>query len=58
MLYAIWLVASVIFLPLGILGLVVPAVTGLQLPYQLLNLSALMLVGSVPGITYLMATRD
>lgn len=58
MLYAIWLVASVIFLPLGILGLVVPAVTGLQVPYQLLNLSALMLVGSVPGITYLMATRD
>ena len=58
MLYAIWLVASVIFLPLGILGLAVPAVTGLQLPYQLLNLSALMLVGSVPGITYLMAHRD
>ena len=58
MLYAVWLVASVIFLPLGILGLVVPAVTGLQLPSQVLNLSALMLVGSVPGITYLMAYSD
>ena len=58
MLYIAWLVASVIFLPLGILGLVVPAVTGWQLPPQLLNASALMLVSSVPGITYLMATSD
>ena len=58
MLYAIWIVASVIFLPLGMLGVVVPAVTGLQLPFQLLNLSALMLVASVPGIAYLFVVQD
>ena len=58
MLYAIWIVASVIFLPLGMLGVVVPAVTGWQPPFQVLNLSALMLVASVPGIAYLFVVQD
>lgn len=58
MLFATWIVASVISFPLGILGIAVPVVTGLQLPSLLLNLSALMLVGSVPGVTYMFATRD
>ena len=58
MLYAIWIVASVIFLPLGMLGVVVPAVTGWQLHPQLMSLSALMLVSSGPGIAYLFVARD
>ena len=58
MLYATWIVASVLFFPIGILGLVVPAITGWQLPIELLNLSAVMLVASVPGVTYVFATRD
>ena len=58
MIYAIWIVASLIFLPLGFLGVVVPAVTGWQLPPQLMNLSALMLVSSVPGIAYLFVEQE
>lgn len=58
MLYAMWIVASVLLFPLGLLGLVVPAITGWQPPTQLLNLSAVMLVASVPGVTYVFATKD
>ena len=59
MLYATWIVASVIFFPLGILIFAVSAVTGWQLlPLPLLNLSALLMVASVPGVAYFIVVQD
>ena len=59
MLYAVWIVASILCLPIGLLIIVVTAVTGWQLlPLPLLNLFAFMMVASVPGVTYVIATRD
>ena len=59
MLYATWIVASVIFFPIGLLIFAVTVMTGWQLlPLPLLNLSAFLMVASVPGVTYVIATRD
>ena len=59
MLYAAWIVASILCLPIGLLIIVVTAVTGWQLlPLPLLNLSAVLMLASVPGVTYVIATRD
>ena len=59
MLYATWIVASVLFFPIGLLILAVTVITGWQLlPLPLLNLSAFLMVASVPGVTYVIATRD
>ena len=59
MLYATWIVASVLFFPIGLLVFAVTVVTGWQLlPLPLLNLSAFLMVASVPGVTYVIATRD
>ena len=59
MLYATWIVPSVLFFPIGLLIFVASVVTGWQLlPLPLLNLLAFMMVASVPGVTYVIATRD
>ena len=59
MLYAVWIVASLLFLPIGLLILVVTAVTGWQLlPLPLLNLSAFLMVASVPGVAHFIVVQD
>ena len=59
MLYAVWIVASLLFLPIGLLVLVVSAVTGWQLlPLPLLNLSAILMVASVPGFAHFIVVQD
>ena len=59
MIYAVWIVASVLFFPIGLLIFAVTVITGWQLlPLPLLNLSAFLMVASVPGVTYVIATRD
>ena len=59
MLYAAWIVASVIFLPLGLLILAVTVITGWQLlPLPLLNLSAVLMLASVPGFAHFIVVQD
>ena len=59
MLYAVWIVASILFLPIGLLIFVVTAVTGWQLlPLPLLNLSAFLMVASVPGVAHFIVVQD
>lgn len=59
MLYATWIVASILFFPIGLLTIVVTVVTGWQpLPLPLLNLTAVMMVASVPGVAYFVVIQD
>ena len=59
MLYAVWIVASLLFLPIGLLIFVVTVVTGWQLlPLPLLNLSAFLMVASVPGVAHFIVVQD
>ena len=59
MLYAVWIVASILCLPIGLLIIVVTAVTGWQLlPLPLLNLSAFLMVASVPGVAHFIVVQD
>lgn len=59
MLYATWMVASLLFFPIGLLVFAASAVTGWQLlPLPLLNLSALLMVASVPGVAYFIVIQD
>ena len=59
MIYAVWIVASLLFLPIGLLVLAVSAVTGWQLlPLPLLNLSAILMVASVPGVAHFIVVQD
>ena len=59
MLYAVWIVASLLFLPIGLLIFVVTVVTGWQLlPLPLLNLSAILMVASVPGVAHFIVVQD
>ena len=59
MLYATWIVASLLFFPIGLLVVVASVVTGWQLlPLPLLNLLAFMMVASVPGVAYFIVVQD
>ena len=59
MLYATWIVASILCLPIGLLIIVVTAVTGWQLlPLPLLNLSAVLMLASVPGFAHFIVVQD
>ena len=59
MLYAVWIVASILCLPIGLLIIVVTAVTGWQLlPLPLLNLSAVLMLASVPGVAHFIVVQD
>ena len=59
MLYATWIVASVLLFPIGLLVFVVTVITGWQLlPLPLLNLLVFLMVASVPGVAYFIVVQD
>ena len=59
MLYATWIVASVLLFPIGLLVFAVTVITGWQLlPLPLLNLLVFLMVASVPGVAYFIVVQD